>query len=140
MKTINTIFISALLLLIIVGACANEDSTGTVYQIKKHEILLLPNLENIEKNTSDFMYAYIDDTTGDKEYWISFKGYFMQGLSGKVHNIPDNIKKMEIPDTGIKISISGQAKKSDYPNIPEILPIDFYCTSIEIIDKLNQPL
>ena len=134
----NSIYTLLLTLLIsILTGCNNDNEKDKMlsYTIKQHEILLLPDSKSINLDNANIMYPFKNETTGNIEYWISFKGYFMQGLSGIAHNVPEHIKKLEIQESGIKIRVTGEAKKGEYTNIPEILPIDFYCTSIEIITE-----
>ncbi|PXV64442.1 hypothetical protein CLV62_11086 [Dysgonomonas alginatilytica] len=115
-------------------SCSDDEAQTDGYQIRKHEIVLFPNQESVEFIGTDYMYPYMDETTGEKVYYITFKGYFMLGLSGRAYNIPDNIQNLEIPHEGIKVSVSGEAKPADYFNIPEVKSIDFYCSTINVVN------
>lgn len=139
MKT-TAFFLLCSLLLITTISCSEDEKDekfeNRIYQINNHEVLLVPNQESLGLKFGDYMYAYINEETGKKEYTINLSGYFMHGLWGLVHNVPQLIGDLEIPDTGIKISVSGEARYSPgHYSIPEMLPIDFYCSSIAISDK-----
>lgn len=134
MKTITLLLLSFSFFIGCVS-CSDDDNQPDKYQIKNSELTLFPDRESVVNGVLNYMYPSIDEETGETIFSIHFSGYFMLGLSGIAYNIPDDFKNIEIPSTGIKLEVSGEAKRSDRMSYPEISPIDFYCSSIKIVEN-----
>ncbi|MDR1503025.1 MAG: hypothetical protein LBT43_11295 [Prevotella sp.] len=132
MSSIKMLFLFCLILF---ASCSNnDDKKEGEYKISNKEIKLYPN-SNIASRSGSHNYMFIDKgEKGNSQCFIMLSGYWMQGIYGKVHRLPDAVFQWEIPDEGLNIIIEGTAEQSShgYNLIPEIKSVEFYCTSLKL--------
>ena len=137
MKKIFYYFIIIIIPLCIINCSEDKEQEQLLFSIENKEFLLFKNHSDAVNNSGEMNYLFIENNYLFIDYAYSDSDNGVLGYSGKVHDFSKKILDTQIPETGLKVIISGTFNKSNesYSAVPEIISVEFY-TSSSILPEL----